>query len=218
MVQNVLPRDVSDIVFSRTEAALLNGEEIATVFIDMERVTTYQLSFVSSAPGLTIEISSKPDEAGPTLTDSFTYSASQFYTGTDLVRQRFMRFKLINNTGSTVTSAALEVKLLADNGDGATAAPLDSVTRSSDLAINTKSTLIGQGSGSTFNNMKIGSDGAVRTASYPYEYDYIEVTNPSDTQEVYTYKSGGSGGTTVGTITINYTDSTKAVLSNVART
>jgi hypothetical protein len=49
-------------------------------------------------------------------------------------------------------------------------------------------------------------------------YDYIAVTYPTATQEVYTFKSGGSGGTTVATLTVNYTTSTKDVLLNVART
>lgn len=50
------------------------------------------------------------------------------------------------------------------------------------------------------------------------EFDYIAVTYPSGTQEVYTYKDGGSGGTTVAVITVNYVDSTKASVLNVART
>ncbi len=49
-------------------------------------------------------------------------------------------------------------------------------------------------------------------------YDYIAVTYPSDTQEVYTFKTGGSGGTTVSTVTVNYVDSSKAQLLNVAAT
>lgn len=49
-------------------------------------------------------------------------------------------------------------------------------------------------------------------------YDYIAVTYPLATQEVYTFKSGGSGGTTVATLTVNYTTSTKDVLTDVART
>lgn len=49
-------------------------------------------------------------------------------------------------------------------------------------------------------------------------YDYVSVNYASATQEIYTFKTGGSGGTTVATVTINYTDSTKANLSNVAKT
>lgn len=49
-------------------------------------------------------------------------------------------------------------------------------------------------------------------------YDYVAVTYPTTTQEVYAFKTGGSGGTTVATVTINYTDTTKAFLLNVAKT
>lgn len=50
------------------------------------------------------------------------------------------------------------------------------------------------------------------------KYDYVAVTYPVATQEVYVFKTGGSGGTTVGIITINYVDATKADILNVART
>ena len=49
------------------------------------------------------------------------------------------------------------------------------------------------------------------------EYDYIGVTYPTTSSEVYTYKTGGSGGTTVQTLTVVYTDSTKAVLTSVTK-
>ena len=50
------------------------------------------------------------------------------------------------------------------------------------------------------------------------EYDYVGVTYPTTTSEVYTYKTGGSGGTTVSTVTIVYTDTTKDNITSVART
>jgi len=43
-------------------------------------------------------------------------------------------------------------------------------------------------------------------------YDYIGYTNNA-TSDVYTYKIGGSGGTTVATITVNFTDATKDTLA-----
>lgn len=49
-------------------------------------------------------------------------------------------------------------------------------------------------------------------------YDYVSASYPSATQEIYTFKIGGSGGTTVATITINYTDSTKNYLSSAEKT
>ena len=50
----------------------------------------------------------------------------------------------------------------------------------------------------------------------PY-YDYLEVAYPVNTTEVYTFKAGGSGGTTVATVTVVYTDSTKENLASVTK-
>lgn len=70
--------------------------------------------------------------------------------------------------------------------------------------------------------IKLASDGSVRTKSLGQlvnvDYDYLSVNYASATQEVYTYKTGGSGGSTVATVTLNYTDATKASLSNAAVT
>jgi len=52
----------------------------------------------------------------------------------------------------------------------------------------------------------------------PY-YDYVAVTYPTTSQEVYTFKTGGVGGTTVATVTLTYSDAvTKAILTSAERT
>jgi len=48
-------------------------------------------------------------------------------------------------------------------------------------------------------------------------YDYIAVTSATTT-DTFVYKSGGAAGGTVATLTVTYTDSTKATLSSVAKT
>lgn len=48
-------------------------------------------------------------------------------------------------------------------------------------------------------------------------YDYIAYTSASTT-DTYVYKTGGSGGTTQGTVVVTWTDSTKTVLSTVVKT
>ena len=48
-------------------------------------------------------------------------------------------------------------------------------------------------------------------------YDYISVTYPVATTEVFTFKTGGSGGATVAVVTIVYTDATKANLLTVTK-
>lgn len=49
-------------------------------------------------------------------------------------------------------------------------------------------------------------------------YDYIAAAYPNATTETYTFKTGGSGGTTVATVTVVYTDATKENLSTVTKT
>lgn len=49
------------------------------------------------------------------------------------------------------------------------------------------------------------------------DYDYISVAYDTTT-DTYTFKSGGSGGDTVATVVITYTDSTKAAILSVAKT
>ena len=49
-------------------------------------------------------------------------------------------------------------------------------------------------------------------------YDYISATYPNTITEVYSYKSGGSIGATVGTVTVIYSDASKEVLTSVERT
>jgi len=49
-------------------------------------------------------------------------------------------------------------------------------------------------------------------------YNYVGVTwNAGTFTEVFTFKTGGSGGTTVATITVVYTDATKEQLASVTK-
>ena len=51
----------------------------------------------------------------------------------------------------------------------------------------------------------------------PSAYDYFIYTSGSTT-DTFVFKTGGSGGTTVSTITLTYTDSTKKTLSTGEKT
>lgn len=59
-----------------------------------------------------------------------------------------------------------------------------------------------------------GEGGDLVTSRLPCGADYFEVTYPSATQEVFSFKKGGSGGTVVGTLTLNYTSAAKTDLLN----
>lgn len=50
------------------------------------------------------------------------------------------------------------------------------------------------------------------------KYDYVSMAlSGVNTIETYTFKTGGSSGTTVATVTVVYTDSTREVLSSVTK-
>lgn len=48
-------------------------------------------------------------------------------------------------------------------------------------------------------------------------YDYVSTAYPDSVTEIYTFKTGGSGGTTVATITMVYTDATKEFISTITK-
>jgi hypothetical protein len=47
------------------------------------------------------------------------------------------------------------------------------------------------------------------------DYDYLDVQQTSATVETYVFKTGGSGGTTVRTIVVTYTSSSKSDIDTV---
>ncbi len=51
-----------------------------------------------------------------------------------------------------------------------------------------------------------------------FEYDYVSLALTDSDTETYTFKTGGAGGTTVATIVVNYTDSTKDTITDATRT
>ena len=63
-----------------------------------------------------------------------------------------------------------------------------------------------------------GEGGDLITSRLPCGADYVGASYPTATQEVYVFKAGGSGGTTVGTLTINYTTAAKEFISDAAWT
>lgn len=57
----------------------------------------------------------------------------------------------------------------------------------------------------------------LRAPFVPNAYDYVALSQ-SSTADTWSFRAGGSGGTLVNTVTVNYTDSTKNTISNIALT
>lgn len=65
----------------------------------------------------------------------------------------------------------------------------------------------------------ISSTNPLPVRSLPFIWDYVSMAlSNGNTTETYTFKTGGSGGTTTGTVVINYTTSTRDVLTNATIT
>ena len=62
-----------------------------------------------------------------------------------------------------------------------------------------------------------GSQIAAANSIWTLAYDYIGATYPNSTTEQYVSRVGGAGGSVQQTVTVVYTDSTKANVSTVTR-
>lgn len=69
-----------------------------------------------------------------------------------------------------------------------------------------------------YNSNGAGSLERIASPLINVTYDAITMTYPSDTVEVYKFRQGGASGTVQQTLTLTYTDNTKALLSSVVRT
>lgn len=115
-------------------------------------------------------------------------------------------------TAAQVSTLTPQTNALTDTQLRASAVPVsvaDVATETTLAAINTKTPSLVSGASPVY---------AFGSINGPVQYDYIAFTFPTSTQDVITYRSGGVAGTVVQTITVNYTDSTKGTLANVART
>lgn len=88
-----------------------------------------------------------------------------------------------------------------------------------DLEIHYQDDSIAIGDPNSDNILAIESDGSIKTVQLFNEpYDAITATYPTATQEVFQSRIGGISGTIQQTVTVNYTDSSKDFILNVART
>ena len=109
---------------------------------------------------------------------------------------------------------------MAQQHSGNTQPAIDQEEHEHSLQPATKRVLVYGYDGSAKQILKVNSDGElvvnVETGGMELgTYDYISYTSGSTT-DVYVFKSGGSGGTTTATVTINWTNTDKNVLATDA--
>ena len=77
--------------------------------------------------------------------------------------------------------------------------------------------ILGKNSDGNYYDIGVNSDGSLAAGLGIPSYDYVAVTYPTTTTEQYVFKTGGSTGTTVATVNLTYTDSTKKSLSSAEK-
>jgi hypothetical protein len=106
-----------------------------------------------------------------------------------------------------------------DDEDGALRVDATISSGGSDLEIHYEDDSIAIGDPASDNILAINKDGSIKQVQlFNIPFDAITATYPTDTQEVYQSRIGGITGTVQQTLTVNYTDMTKALLLNVFRT
>lgn len=88
-----------------------------------------------------------------------------------------------------------------------------------DLEIHYADDSIAIGDPNSNNILSINADGSIKPVQvFTLPFDAVTATYPSNVQEVYQSRVGGISGTVQQTVTINYTDSSKNLILNLART
>jgi hypothetical protein len=155
--------------FRGVEASLANGGTIDSGWLDTNGWSKYQLMFHGSA-SLSLVLESRPTNSGAaTLSTPATYSGT-FYLADLVPRQRFMRFILTNDTGSTVTGAVMSVKVITGGVEGASVFPIEIPPSQFSPAVLTQSVLIGKDfGGNTYQNAQINQAGALLVDEFSRE-------------------------------------------------
>ena len=146
------------------------------------------------------------------------------------IRSRYYRIVYINGSSAQANfRLATVARVIPASGDITDLAVAPTLLNHGLL---TRSAIVGKSTagGGTLVDVKVNPSGSlqagvtaadgdvyVRSGLGIPSHDYVSLTQNS-TQDIWTYKSGGSGGTTVATVTITYTDSAKGTISTVAKT
>lgn len=158
----------SKIVFSQEVPSLLDGEEIDTDFIDFAGISKQQITIRSDQLGLDFVQDLKIDLLGQATGLSIPIILTE-NTLNIVVRERYQRIRIQNNSGQTINNVVFQIKSNNAN-DGATVLPLSSPIAEVSQALLGRSVLTGVPAGSNdFVNVVVNPDGALLTSDYGSE-------------------------------------------------
>jgi len=155
-------------LFTQYEATLANGSEINSDWVDCSTVDKFVFTGDASASGMTATIDSKATESGVVTTTTVTYTDSTLYQVSLACRQRYMRFKWTNNTGSQVTDASLEIKLTFGSSDKGTTIPLNHTISDTTQSVVNQTVLKARDVNGDYTNVSVSTSGELSTTNIPY--------------------------------------------------
>lgn len=155
-------------LFSDIHPSLINGADIDSGWINMEAISKYQISYFGSA-ALSLSIESREADTGSAELITPAVYSGVFYLSSLPVRQKWMRFVLTNDTGSTVTGAVLAVKGIYGGVDGASVFPLEISPSQFSPAQLTQSVITGKDPFGTYRNVGINQVGALLNSDFGTE-------------------------------------------------
>lgn len=115
----------SEYLFSERQATLADGEEIVSPILDMQTVDKWQGEFGAGSAGLTqvLETANDPLLSEFTVTSTAAVNTT-FQLFNVIVRQRYLRIRWQNNTGSPVSNCYAAVKASYGSSDKLSVFPL----------------------------------------------------------------------------------------------
>lgn len=175
-VANPLPiRGGMAYLASLTSASLAIGADLDSGWMDMEQVGKYQQEVLGDASGISIEQSSSSGAGGTGVVRVTTIVAdSTFFLANFPCRQRYMRFRVINNTAAPILNVSLAIKASYGAADQQSVFPLSIDPLPFSQAALVQSVSKGEQPGGTFATTP--ADGIAVTTSTPLGISGVYVT------------------------------------------
>jgi len=162
--------DKATYIFSEYSASLANGAEIDSGWIDYESVDKYQVEVLGDAVGLTfVTDSSNVSGGGEADVNTSDATSSTFFLFNAITRQRYIRVKIVNNTGVAVTNACLSIKQTFGSSDKLSVFPANVDPTPFSQAALVQAILRGQDTNNNYRSVQVNEAGAILIADFGTE-------------------------------------------------
>ena len=147
-------------------ASLANGAEIDTGFLDLSAVDNYYVTFKADSVGLDLVQESRDNDLQPVLTSTTSYTASPLFQADFPARQKQVRLRLQNNSGSAITNVSFVIRTYSGSTNKPPVFPIDIAPRAFSSGLLTQSVIIGKDFNGDFRNTAVNTGGAILTADF----------------------------------------------------